>query len=367
MPHPLRTLLCFLALLLVPIATQGARIKDLGQFQGVRSNPLVGYGIIVGLQGTGDSAASLFTNRSLAGFLAKLGIVVDPNLVSVTNVAAVMVTAELPPFARIGETLDVTCSSIGDSGNLQGGTLLATPLLGVDGEVYALAQGAVSIGGFSAATGQGDLVQENHPTVGRIPSGALVEREVPFSLAKRESMRLILNDKDFTTAARTALAMNKKLGAGTAHPMDAGTIEIQISEANQENMVSFLARIEDIEVQPGRTATVVLNERTGTVVMGADVRIAAVAIAHGNLSVRISTRTEVSQPAPFSEVGRTVEFDNEELIVQELGSNLAVVQGVTIGELVRALNAIGSSPRDLIAILQAVKAAGALQAELKII
>ncbi len=356
-----------LVVLVWPTGSHATRIKNLGNFQGVRPNPLMGYGLIVGLQGTGDSAASLFANRSLAGLLSKLGIVVDPDELKVTNVAAVMVTAELPPFARIGDTLDVTVSSIGDSDNLQGGTLLATPLLGVDGEVFALAQGAVSIGGFSATTGQGDRVQNNHPTVARIPQGALVERELALELKNRRSIRLILRDKDFTTAARTALELNKKLGHGIAHATDAGTVEISIPDGAQADPVTFLARVEDVEVEPDRSAAIVLNERTGTVVMGSDVRVSAVAIAHGNLSVRISTRTAVSQTAPFAEVGTTVTFDNEEIVVQEQGSNLAVVQGVTIGELVRALNAIGASPRDLIAILQAMKVAGALHAELKII
>ncbi len=359
--------LCLLVALWWPAGSHATRIKDLADFQGVRSNPLIGYGIIVGLQGTGDSAATLFANRSLAGLLSKLGIVVNPDELSVTNVAAVMVTGELPPFARIGDTLDVTVSAIGDSGNLQGGTLLATPLLGVDGEVFALAQGPVSIGGFSASTGQGDRVQQNHPTVGRIPQGALVERELAIELKHRKSIRLILRDKDFSTAARTALELNKNIGPGTAQATDAGTIEIAIPDAAQADPVPFLARVEDVEVKPDRSAIIVLNERTGTVVMGADVRVSAVAIAHGNLTVRISTRTSVSQPSAFAEVGSTVTFDNEEIVVQEQGSNLAVVQGVTIGELIRALNAIGASPRDLIAILQAVKVAGALHADLKII
>ncbi|MFQ5513749.1 MAG: flagellar basal body P-ring protein FlgI [Myxococcota bacterium] len=356
-----------LVALLLSSGAQAARIKDLARFAGVRPNPLIGYGIVVGLQGTGDSSASLFANRSLAGLLSKLGIVVDPNLVKVTNVAAVMVTAELPPFARIGETLDVTISSIGDSSNLQGGTLLATPLLGVNGEVYALAQGGVSIGGFSASSGAGDAVQQNHPTVGRIPGGALVERELPFRLRPRDSMRLLLREKDFTTAARMARELNAALGSGIAHASDAGTIELRVPEPQQLDLVTFLARVEDVQVQPDRSATVVLNERTGTVVMGADVRISAVAIAHGNLTVRIDNKTQVSQPAPFAQVGSTVAFDNAEIVVQEKGTPLAVVQGITISELVRALNAIGASPRDLIAILQAIKAAGALQAELKIL
>ncbi|MCP4006733.1 MAG: flagellar basal body P-ring protein FlgI [bacterium] len=358
--------IAFLLLLLTPIA-EAARIKDLTDFQGVRSNPLIGYGLVVGLQGTGDSASTLFANRSLAGLLAKLGIVVDPALVNVTNVAAVMVTAQLPPFARMGEALDVTVSSIGDSGNLQGGTLLATPLLGVDGEVYALAQGPVSIGGFSAQSGQGDVVQNNHPTVARIPRGALVEKEIFLSLDDREQMRLVLHEKDFTTAARIAEAINKSIRAKVAHATDSGSVDILIPEGSRTNVVPFLAQVEDIEVIPDRTAAVVLNERTGTVVIGSDVRISAVAISHGSLSIRISARTEVSQPPPFAETGNTVEFNNDEIVVQEQGSNLVVVQGVTIGELVRTLNSVGASPRDLIAILQAMRAAGALQAELRLI
>ncbi len=353
--------------LALPIPGHGARIKDLAEVQGVRPNALMGYGLVVGLQGTGDTAASLFANRSLAGLLAKLGIVVDPLLVKVTNVAAVMVTADLPPFARIGEPIDVTTSSIGDAKNLQGGILLATPLLGVDGEVYALAQGALSIGGFGASSAQGDRVQKNHLTVARIPGGALVERELGLRFGGRDSIRLVLREKDFTTAARLAQAVNGAIGDGTAWAADAGSIEVRIPADAKMNPVPFLARIEELDVQPDRVAAVVLNERTGTVVIGADVRISAVAISHGNLSIRISTRTAVSQPAPFAEVGSTVVFDNEEIVIQEQGSALAMVQGVTISELVRALNAIGASPRDLIAILQSIKAAGALQAELRII
>ncbi len=364
----MKRLLTLLGVLLVLAGSaQAARIKDLADVQGVRTNALIGYGLVVGLQGTGDTARSLFANRSLAGLLSKLGIVVDPNLVNVTNVAATMVTAKLPPFARIGEALDVTISSIGDAKNLQGGTLLATPLLGVDGEVYALSQGSLSIGGFGAQSAQGDAVQRNHLTVARIPSGALVEREVPFSLRDRETVRFVLHEKDFTTAARLAEAVNRAIGDNTARATDAGSVEVQIPQTAREDPVSFLARVEDLDVQPDHAAAVVLNERTGTVVIGATVRISAVAIAHGNLAIRISTRTAVSQPAPFAERGDTVVFDNSEVVIQEEGSNLVVVQGITIGELIRALNAIGASPRDLIAILQAIKAAGALQAELRII
>ena len=366
----MRFVLAALALLL-PLGFSGGAnaisIKNLTDVQGVRSNPLIGYGLVVGLQGTGDSSASLFANQTLAGFLAKLGIVVDPDEVRVTNVAAVMVTADLPPFARIGETIDVTVSSIGDSSNLQGGTLLATTLLGVDGEVYALAQGAISIGGFSVSSGQGDRVQQNHPTVGRIPNAAIVERELVIPFEDRREIRLLLHEKDFTTAARIAVSLNERFGEETAHATDAGSVQIVLPERYRKHPVPFLAQVEEIEIEPGRTARIVLNERTGTVVIGADVRISAVAISHGNLSVQISARTNVSQPAPFSETGTTVEFQNDEIVVQELGSNVVLVQGAAIGELVRTLNSLGASPRDLIAILQAMRAAGVLLAELRII
>ena len=364
--------LVFLIVLLSgPHALGATRVKDLTDFEGTRANPLMGYGIVVGLQGTGDSGASLFANRSLAGLLAKLGIVVDPNTVSVTNVAAVMVTTELPPFARIGEALDVTLSSIGDSSNLQGGTLLATPLLGVDGEVYALAQGAVSIGGFAASTAQGDRVQQNHPTVARVPRGALVEREFAPVIKDRAAMRLILNEKDYTTAHRIAVAINDAIGVENARATDAGTVDVEIPSELRSNPVPFFARVEDVRVEPDRVARVILNERTGTVVIGAEVRIAAVAVTHGNLTIRVATRTSVSQPAPFSETGTTVAFDNDELVVEEVqtspNSPLLIVQGVTVKDLVETLNRLGATPRDLIAILQAIQASGALQAELIII
>ncbi len=367
----LRALAVCLSLLAAAPAAANTRVKDLTDFEGTRANALMGYGIVVGLQGTGDSAASLFANRSLAGLLAKLGIVVDPAAVNVTNVAAVMVTSELPPFARVGEALDVTISSIGDSTNLQGGTLLATPLLGVDGEVYALAQGPISIGGFAAGTPQGDRVQQNHLTVARIPRGALVEREFAPILVDRERLRLILHDKDYTTAHRIALGVNRAFGAQLARAADAGTVDVSIPESLRADPVPFFARLEDVRVQPDRAARVVLNERTGTVVIGAEVRIAAVAVTHGNLSIRVATRTAVSQPAPLSETGTTVAFDNDELLVEELrtgpNSSLLVVQGVTVKELVETLNRLGATPRDLIAILQAIRAAGALGAELTVI
>lgn len=348
-------------------AARAARVKDLTDFAGARDNPLMGYGIVVGLQGTGDSAASLFANRSLAGLLAKLGIVVESNSLVVTNVAAVMVTAKLPPFARVGDAVDLTVSAIGDSQNLQGGTLLATPLLGVDGEIYALAQGPVSIGGFSTSTQGGDRVQNNHPTVGRIPRGGLVEREHAHRLAERESLRLLLHDKDFTTAHRIAQALHAIVGKQGAVAVDSGSVDVRIPEEHRADPVPFFAQVEDLDVTPDRVARVVMNERTGTVVIGAEVRIAAVAISHGNLSIRISTRTSVSQPQAFSETGTTVAVQNDEIVTTEQNSKLLVVQGITVSELVKTLNRIGASPRDLIAILQAMRAAGALQAELTLI
>jgi len=364
----LRILVAVLSALASGVApAHAARVKDLAQIQGVRTNPLIGYGIVVGLQGTGDSSSSLFANRSLAGLLAKLGIVVRADSLKVTNVAAVMVTADLPPFARVGEMIDVTVSSIGDSKSLQGATLLATPLLGVNGEIYGLAQGAVTIGGFALSGGAGDSVQQNHATVGRIPRGAIIEREILVQMQGRESVRLVLHDKDFTTAARMAEALNRKLEKPLAKAEDSGTVEVQIPLETRDDPVPFLAIVQETELIPSRAAAVVLNERTGTVVMGSEVEIAPVAIAHGNLSITVSKRTDVSQPEPFAERGSTVVFQNDEIVVQEEGSKLIVVQGVTIGELVGSLNAIGVTPRDLIAILQAVKAAGALQGELRVI
>jgi flagellar P-ring protein precursor FlgI len=365
-PGPLALALALAAALALTGPAGAARVKDLADLQGFRSNPLLGYGLVVGLKGTGDSSGSLFANRSLAGLLSKLGIVVQGPL-KVTNVAAVMVTSELPPFARVGQTLDVTVSSLGDAQSLQGAMLLATPLLGVDAQVYAVAQGPVTIGGYSAQSAQGDSVQQNHPTVGRTPGGAIVEREIPLELHERASLRLILRQQDLTTAARMALAVNQAIGPGIAHAADAGSVDIEIPQEHRDDPVPFLARIQELSVEPGRAAIVVLNERTGTVVMGSEVELAPVAIAHGALSIRVAARTQVSQPAPFSEKGSTVAFDNDVLVVQEQGSKLAVVQGVTIGELVHSLNSIGASPRDLIAILQAVRAAGALRAELKVI
>jgi flagellar P-ring protein precursor FlgI len=332
----------------------------------VRSNQLVGYGLVVGLNGTGDSDDAKFTLQSMAAMLEKMGVTVNPADISVNNVAAVMVTADLPPFARLGSRIDALVNSIGDAKNLQGGTLLMTPLKGADGNVYAVTQGPVSTGGFSAGGASGDKVQKNFPTVGRVVQGALVEREIPFNLNQKDTLTLALHRPDFTTATRVAQAINAGLMDQVATTQDSGTVKIQVPPVYAGNSVQLIATIENLGVTPDAVSRVVINERTGTVIMGENVRISTVAIAHGNLSVQIKETQNVSQPLPFSE-GQTRVTPESQVLVQEGRQPLFVVQtGVSIGEVVKALNALGVTPRDLIAIFQALKAAGALQAELEI-
>jgi len=380
-------ILVTLVFLLAPSA-QGVRVKDITAIKGIRSNQLFGYGLIIGLNGTGDKGGSKVTIQSLANTLERMGIQVRADDLKANNVAAVMVSASLPAFARIGKKIDVTLSSIGDAKSLQGGTLLLTPLLGVDGKVYALAQGPVSIGGFSAGGAAGGGVTKNHPTVGRISGGATVEREIPFSLEDRNELTLILNDPDFVTASRVADVINSGLRGVLARPMDSGTIKITVSEACRKKLVDVIARLGRLEVVPDSVAKVIISERTGTVVIGENVSLSTVAIAHGNLTIKVEETKNVSQPQPFapeqrvegpspqqmeggvivSPGGNTVVTSETEVGIQEEKAGLHVIpRGSTIGELVRALNAIGVTPRDLITILQAMKAAGALQAELEII
>ena len=356
-----------MALLIFAVPSHAVRIKDIVDVKGVRSNQLVGYGLIVGLDGTGDGRQSRFTVQSLASMLEKMGVSVDPALLKVDNVAAVMVTAVLPPFARAGSKLDAMVSSIGDASNLQGGTLLMTPLKAANGGIYAVAQGPVSTGGFQAG-GAGAGVQKNFPTVGRVVGGAVIEREVPSVFNQKNKIDLTLRNPDFTTASRVAQAINAAFVGGVAHTPDAGTVEVRVPPAYAGRIVALITEIERLTVTPDNAARVVINERTGTVVIGENVRLATIAIAHGNLSIEIKESPEVSQPLPFAERGRTVVTDNTELEVTEEGGRLYLVKdGVSIGKVVRALNALGVTPRDLIAILQAIKAAGALPAELEII
>jgi flagellar P-ring protein precursor FlgI len=345
------------------------RIKDIVDIKGVRQNQLVGYGLVVGLEGTGDSDDSLFTIQSLASLLEKMGVTVQTDDIDdVENVAAVMVTADLPPFASLGSRFDVLVSSIGDAENLQGGTLLFTPLKGADGKVYAIAQGPVSTGGFAVSGNSGDQIQKNFPTVGRVVGGALVEKEIHSDFNQKNSLTLSLHQPDFTTASRVAEAINRAFYSQLAQTENAGSIRVSVPENYMGKTVQFVTLIESLGVTPDMVSKVVVNERTGTVIMGENVRITTIAIAHGNLSIQIDESQNVSQPLPFSRGGQTVVTPESELMVSEGKNPIFLVEsGVSIGEVVKALNALGVSPRDLIAIFQALKAAGALQAELEII
>jgi flagellar P-ring protein precursor FlgI len=358
--------LILLGSLILTWPAHGVRIKDIAEIEGVRSNQLVGYGLVIGLNGTGDGTGTEFTIQSLVSMLERMGVKVDRSKVRVDNVAAVMVTADLPPFSRVGTRIDALVSSIGDAESLQGGTLILTPLKGPNGLVYAVAQGPISVGGSFSASGEAARVQKNHPTVGRVVNGASIEKEVPFQFRKKGEISINLRQPDFTTAVRLARSVNSTLEGEFATPLDGGTVRVQIPPEFSSDIVGLVASIEKLDVVPDRAATVVFDERTGTIVIGADVRISAVAISHGNLSIVIKERPEVSQPLPFSE-GETVVTPDTELTVKEEKSSVFLMPpGVSIQEIVKALNAIGVSPRDLIAILQTLKEAGALQAELKI-
>ena len=343
-----------------------ARVKDLTSIAGVRDNQLIGYGLVVGLNGTGDGNNTGFSNQTVSTMLRSMGLTIDAAKIRARNAAVVMVTATLLPFARAGSRVDVLVSSLGDAKSLQGGTLLLTPLRAPNGQIYAVAQGAVSIGGFAAQGRSGSSVQQNHPTVGQIANGALIEGEVGLQLNGREHIRMLLNTPDFTTSARLVETINVQLGARVAQAIDSGTVEVQVLEPYRANVAAFVATLENLEVTPDQVAKVVLDERTGTVVIGENVRIATVAIAHGNLSIEIREEPQVSQPAPLSQ-GKTVITPRSDVKVKEEKSQIIVLsQAVTIRDLVRALNGIGATPRDLVAIFQAIKAAGALQAKLEI-
>jgi flagellar P-ring protein precursor FlgI len=347
--------------------SQAVRIKDIATIKGVRANQLVGYGLIVGLDGTGDGDDAVFTIQSLVAMLERMGVTVDSEDVKVDNVAAVMVTAELPPFARAGSRIDVLVSSIGDAENLQGGTLLFTPLKGADGQVYVVAQGPVSTGGFEAGGAAGGGVKKNFPTVGRLVGGGMVEKELSADFNNKESLTLTLHQPDFTTATRVAQAINMSLYEEVAQTQDAATVAVEVPEKYLGRTVQLMTMIEALGVTPDTVSKVVINERTGTVIMGENVRISTVAIAHGNLNIQIKENQDVSQPLPFSE-GRTTVTPDSEVLVEEGNPPLFLVEsGVSIGDVVKGLNALGVTPRDLIAIFQALKAAGALQAELEII
>jgi flagellar P-ring protein FlgI len=364
--HPFIILIALATVLFASFAANAARLKDVADVEGVRSNKLIGYGLVIGLNKTGDGNSVRFTRNSITNMLENMGVTVDAKDVKSGNAASVMVTAELPPFARQGSALSATVSSLGDAKSLQGGTLIMTPLKGPDGKIYAVAQGAVSLGGFSAESG-GDSFTKNHPTVGLVPNGAIVEREIPFRFNDQEQITLNMRSADFSTIGYAADAINMELGGRLAVPVDSRTITVNIPEEYKGNLVAMMARIENVEIRTDMSAKVVLNERTGTVVMGQNVRISTIAISHGNLHVKIRTTPAVSQPGAFSS-GQTVSTQQSSVQATEENRRLFVVEsGGTIGELVQALNAVGVTPRDLISILQSIKSAGALHAKLEII
>jgi flagellar P-ring protein FlgI len=354
-----------LALSALP-ARATSRIKDLANIEGVRQNQLVGYGLVVGLNGTGDTLNNIpFTKQSLQAMLERMGVNIRGATIRTGNVAAVMVTGNLPPFGTQGTRMDVTVSALGDSKNLQGGTLLVTPLLGADGNVYAVAQGSVAIGGFQAE-GEAAKIVRGVPTVGRIANGAIIEREIEFALNRLPNVRLALRNADFTTAKRIAAAVNDYLGAKSAEPIDPSTVQLAIPPEFKGNVVAFLTEIEQLQVEPDLAAKIVIDERSGIIVMGRDVRVATVAVAQGNLTVTISESPQVSQPNPRSR-GRTVVTPRSSVSVTEDGKKFALVKdGVSLQQLVDGLNGLGIGPRDLIGILQAIKAAGAIQADIEV-
>lgn len=360
--------LALLALLTpLTVSAQGhapVRLKDVARLDGYQSVPLVGYGLVVGLNKTGDRRQTIFSAQSLANMLERFGVVVSGGDMKIENVAAVMVTGELPAFSRSGARIDVTAASVGDARSLQGGVLLPTPLHGPDGAVLVLAQGPLSIGGFGGGKG-GNSVQVNHLTAGRVPGGGLVQTVQPVTLAATDRIVLSIADPDYTTAARLAKVITTDLGDGAAQVLDPASVAVKVPAQYKAALPELMARLEPLSLEVDAPARVVINERTGTVVVGSDVRIGAAAVAHGNLSVKISTKYNVSQPSPLSKQGETVVTPDEKVDVTEGGGQLvSLEEGTTLQAVVKALNALGATPRDIIAIMQALKAAGALRAEI---
>jgi flagellar P-ring protein FlgI len=352
-----------------PLSSQAARIKEVAAVQGVRANQLVGYGLVVGLDGTGDQTTSTpFTQQSLNALLQQMGVTVPPGAtMQVKNVAAVMVTAQLPAFAQPGQTIDINVSSMGNAKSLRGGTLIATPLKGADGQIYALAQGNLIVGG-AGASAAGSKVQINHLSAGRVPEGATVERAVATPLNQGEFLQLDLNASDFSTAREVARTINAKMGADTAHAIDGRVVRVRMP-ASPDARVGFLADIENLPVElAAPSAKVVINARTGSVVMNQTVTLSACAVAHGNLSVTISTTPVISQPSPLSSGGTTVAKEKADITIkQEAGALIQLPASAKLADVVKALSALGATPMDLLAILQAMKSAGALNAELEVI
>jgi flagellar P-ring protein precursor FlgI len=352
----------------VSTANASSRIKDIVFFEGVRKNMLVGYGLVVGLSGTGDTLQTgHFTKQSLRAMLNRLGVKPTEGGLDSKNVAAVMVTASLPPFARQGARIDVTVSALGDSKSLLGGTLLVTPLLGADGEVYAVSQGQLAVGGFQSG-GAAETVTKGVPTSGRIANGAIIERELGFEFGNRKNIKLALRNPDFTTARRISQAVNAFLGTPAAAATDPTTVSVNVPRSYNGNVVNLLTDIEQLRIEPDQMARIIIDEQSGTIVMGKNVRISTVAIAQGSLTIRITETKQVSQPGPFAEVGETATVDRTNVEVDEGEDKKLTVfeSGVTLQEMVNGLNSLGIGPRDMITILQAVKSSGALQAEIEV-
>ncbi len=365
----LAVLLAFSASVLCqdPGTPTDVRVKDLANIEGVRSNQLIGYGLVVGLNRTGDRVQqNIYARQTLQNLLERMGISTNSIGLKPENVATVLVTGTLPAFARPGSKIDVTVSSIGDAKSLQGGTLILTSLKGLDGQVYAVAQGSVSVGGISAGN-SGNSVEINHPTVGRIPNGANVERSVPTELAPNDRVVMVLRNDDFSTAARLNDVINNRFGVGTARALDGRNIEVIVPDVYSNNRVRFLADLESLSLRPDKVAKIVINERTGTIVMGSEVRIASVGISQGGVTVKVGTEFDVSQPNPFSPGAQTLVVPNTTVEVKEKKPESVVLRdGATVDELVRALRSVGVSARDIISILQAIKSAGAMNAELEL-
>lgn len=353
--------------MLPAVSAAPVRLKDLVSIEGVRENQLVGYGIVIGLAGTGDKQTTIFTNQSVANMLERMGVAISPTTIKVANVASVIVTATLPAFAQPGTKIDATASAIGDAKNLQGGVLLMTSLRGANGQTYAVAQGPVVTGGFVAGRG-GASQTVNHPTVGRIPEGATVERAAP-SVEPTAVIRLQLRNADFATSSRIADALNQKFGAATqiAHADNAALVTVSAPAAWKDKVTEFIASIEDVQIEVDRSARIVVNERTGTIVMGNDVRVSPVAILHGNLTVEIQTHLLVSQPNALAQGTTQVVPEQTVTAKDEAAHNVVLKEGATVEELVRALTAIGSTARDIIAILENLRAAHALNADIEVI
>ena len=365
------TLMIVALLLLAPTMSQtlhaASRIKDIVDFEGIRDNQLIGYGLVVGLHGTGDSLGSApFTKQSLQSMLERMGVNITGANLNTKNVAAVMVTANLPPFSVQGSRIDVTISALGDAKSLQGGTLLVTPLMGADGEAYAIAQGSIAIGGF-AAEGDAAKVVQGVPTSGRIANGALVERELPFQLASMSTLRLSLRNPDLTTARRVAQSINDLIGQPVAEPLNPGGVRLTLPRDFNGNIVDLITDIEQLNIEPDLPAKIVIDETTGIIVMGQDVRVSTVAIAQGNLTITVSETPQVSQPNPLANGETTTVPRSQVDVTTDAEKKLALLEGsVPLRDLVSGLNALGVGPRDMISILQAIKAAGALQAEIEV-